>query len=83
MSVLEPIISLDRISLEVYCSDVDHGCIQSLVMAEILFRARDPLGMKEDYDDSALKLEGCPRVVDDGSNRFGNNKIWMQQVSTR
>ncbi|RRT82310.1 hypothetical protein B296_00001252 [Ensete ventricosum] len=42
--MLKPVIPLDHVSLEVYYSDVYHGCIWSLVIVKISFRARDPLG---------------------------------------
>ncbi|RRT49202.1 hypothetical protein B296_00031598 [Ensete ventricosum] len=42
MGVLEPIISLDRISFKVYSSNVHHRYIWGLVVAKITFHARDP-----------------------------------------
>ncbi|RRT41363.1 hypothetical protein B296_00029970 [Ensete ventricosum] len=40
--MLEPVVPLDRVSLEVYDDDVDHRYFRSFVEAEVLFSARDP-----------------------------------------
>ncbi|RWW07042.1 hypothetical protein GW17_00029594 [Ensete ventricosum] len=57
MSILKPVIPLDRVSLEVYYNDVYHGCIWSLVIAKISFHSLSVIGRGNDLGKKAIV--GC------------------------